>query len=617
MKTILLLFLPLLLSALSHDLKLSSQEISYLEKKKELKLCVDPNWMPYTGIRHGNHIGLAADIFKIIDEKISIPIKLQQSSSWSQTLEFAKEKRCDIIDFATKTPNRENYLIFTTNYLKMPIVIATKNGVPFIDDFKKLKKRIGIVKGYAFAQIIKKDYPNITVVDVKSTEDGLKKVKSGEIFGHIGALSTIAYILQREFTGELKITGKLNETWKMGSAVRKDEPILLSILQKALDSIDETEIDVITNKWIAIRYEKGTDYTLIWQILFIAILIITATLYWTTKLSFLNKQLKLAKEKSDEATKAKANFLANMSHELKTPMNSIVGMSYLLNETKLNDAQANYVHKIEESSNNLLSLINDILDFSKIEARKLKIKKVAFNLLELINNVENMLKLKAHEKDLEFAINYDKAISLHLYGDNLRLSQVLTNLISNAIKFTHKGKVELNIEKIDIKRYRFSVCDTGIGLTQEQIKDIFSSFTQADSSITRKYGGTGLGLAISKELVELMNGKVWVESIFGQGSKFIFEIELEESNKNTIKQQKTLIKDICDIKDARILIDKDKAKELFANLKEAAKKRRPQLCEPILQEFSKYNLDKENQELFDNVNQLIKKYKFDDARKLL
>lgn len=114
-----------------------------------------------------------------------------------------------------------------------------------------------------------------------------------------------------------------------------------------------------------------------------------------------------------------------------------------------------------------------------------------------------------------------------------------------------------------------------------------------------------------------MNGKVWVESTFGQGSKFIFEIELEESNENVIKQEKTVKKDICDIKDARIQIDKDKAKELFANLKEAAKKRRPQLCEPILQEFGKYNLDKENQELFDNVNLLIKKYKFDDARRLL
>lgn len=174
-KFLLLLFLPLLLLAQAQNSELTPKELAYLKEKKEIKLCVDPDWMPYTGIRHKNHIGLSADIFKIIDKKISIPIKLQQTSSWNQTLEYAKDKKCDIIDFAARTPQRSTYLSFTSDYLKLPLVIATKNGVPFIDDFKNLKKRIGIVKGYAFAQKIRKDYPNIRIVEVKSTEDGLKK----------------------------------------------------------------------------------------------------------------------------------------------------------------------------------------------------------------------------------------------------------------------------------------------------------------------------------------------------------------------------------------------------------------------------------------------------------
>ncbi|RLC83707.1 MAG: hypothetical protein DRI37_09900, partial [Chloroflexi bacterium] len=238
-----------------------------------------------------------------------------------------------------------------------------------------------------------------------------------------------------------------------------------------------------------------------------------------------------------------------------------------------------------------------------------------FNLLEVLNNVENLLKLKAQEKGLEFNVLYDKSNSMHLNGDALRISQVLTNLVANAIKFTHEGKVEIILTKMDGDVYRFAILDTGIGLSEEQLKDIFTSFTQADNSITRKYGGTGLGLSISKELVSLMDGKIWVESTLNKGSVFTFQIRLEAS-KTQVEVKNRRLNPVIEQED-KPMMDSLQAKELFTRLKEATKKRRPQLCEPILNEFKKYRLGESDEETFKRAYNLIKKYQFEEARIIL
>ena len=243
------------------------------------------------------------------------------------------------------------------------------------------------------------------------------------------------------------------------------------------------------------------------------------------------KEFEVEKEKAQTATKTKSEFLANMSHEIRTPMNGIIGMSHLALQTKLDDKQKNYIQKIDNSAKSLLGIINDILDFSKIEAGKLSIEKVEFNLFKVIDSVVGIIELKAHEKNLEIIVGYDNDINNKFYGDSLRISQILTNLIVNAVKFTNSGEVGIYVRKVNDNRYRFEVKDTGIGLTKTQQENLFESFSQADGSTTRKYGGTGLGLTISKQLVELMNGKIWVESKENVGSTFIFEIELKSYEK--------------------------------------------------------------------------------------
>ncbi len=535
----LLLLLLFIHGAGAGQLSLTPEERAWLAEHPLIRHAPDPDYAPFEWRdAQGRIVGIAPDYLALVGKKLGIRFETIASDSWKGSLDAVRERRADLVTVATKTPERAEYMRFTTPYATFPNVILMRADTSGQYDLPGLKGRtVAGLAGWAMTGLIEKEHPDIRLQMVGSVREALERVSVGRVDAVLLNLATAGYWIERLKITNLRIAGETRFTYQLSFASRKDWPLLDTLLQKAMAEISDAEQQALFGRWISLRDEgwrPGADFWIAAAGL-ILLLSVVAVLVWNRTLqrrvAESTEELRRAKERAEAADLAKTRFLANMSHEIRTPMNAVIGMCHLMTQTELSDKQRDYMEKIQLGSERLLGLIDNILDLFRLESGQLRLSPVTFYLDDLLEKLAVRLGPEAEDKNIELLFSHTLPPSFAFVGDANRLEQVLFNLIDNAIKFTRAGKVMVEV-KVEAgeghwRGLRFSVADTGIGLSTEEMERLFQPFFQVDASTTRRFGGAGMGLAVSRRLVALMDGHLSVESQPGRGSVFSFRIALE------------------------------------------------------------------------------------------
>jgi len=520
-----------------NSVQLTKDEKKYLDNNK-ITMCIDPNWMPFESFENKEHIGISADYFKLFEQNLGKKIDIIYTENWPKSLEYAKQRKCDLLSLVMETPSRKKFLNFTTPYLNVPLVIATKIEVTFINDIKSLKdKKIGIPKGYAFVELLKTKYPYLNIVEVEHIQDGLEKVSKGKLFGYIGTLASVGYMFQSQFTGELKIAGKFDETWKLGIGVRNDNKTLLNIMEKTVASIDKTGQQSILNNWLAIKYEQKIDYKFLWQVLLVIGIILLFLAYRqyllkknnkdlqiaveekTKELTELNKNLEIRIEKAIEENSQKDRILftqskmasmgemiGNIAHQWRQPL-SIISTAASAMKIKIEmgifepKEEINNLDKLIDATQYLSDTIDDFKNYLKPSKEREE-----FNIKSIIEKNLNMFGKGFSTDNITFILDIE---DITINGSENELLQVIINILNNS-----KDKLnEISDEKKLIfitttqtkEHIKLSFKDNGGGIEKAVLDRIFDAyFTTKHKSI-----GTGLGLYMSYQIIKnSFNGEI-------------------------------------------------------------------------------------------------------------
>ena len=521
---------------LNDSFLLTKEEQSYLTHKKELKICIDPDWMPFEEIRNNKHIGISADYIDIIKNKLNIPITLAPTKTWSESLKYAKEKACDIIPLIVKTQNRQKYLNFTTPYIKLPLVMAGGIEDSFIEDINQFKdKKIGISKDYAFEEILKAKYPQLNFVPVKNLKDGLEQIQKGNISGFIGNLTSIGITIQKDYIGQIKIIAKLDDNLEAGIASRKDEPLLNSILQKALDSIDLKQKEEIYNKWVYVNYQKEISYVFFNKIfaLIIVLIIILVLVYRQYLLKQMNKELykkvEIEMKKNEEKHRisiqqsrmaSMGEMLENIAHQWRQPLSTISVVASgiklkkelnILNDEELDDALSH----IKNATQYLSNTIEDFRNFfskDKISSN-INIRSTINKTIDLVSSTfaKEGITLVRNIQDINFASFENELI------------QVLMNILINA-KDALENKQSQKLIIIKVKQHKnniiITIKDNAGGINEDIIDKIFEPYF----TTKHQFNGTGIGLYMSKLISEKhLDGEIIVRNVSFEFNNTIYQ----------------------------------------------------------------------------------------------
>lgn len=556
----------------SLPLKLTHEELNYLQNKTTINMCVDPDWMPYEKIQNHKHIGIVADYMKEFLKKIDIPLKLIETKNWTESLDYMKNRNCDILSLAMDTKKRREYMNFTKPYVTAPLVLVTKRTVAFISDLKTLKdKKIGLQKDFAYNEIIRHNYPNIEVIDQDHLRTGLKKVERGELFGQVTTHLNVAYAFQEEFYGSLQISGKFDELWKLSVGVRNDDPILLSIFEKLVDSITDESRQKIMNNWVSVKYEKVFDYELFWKVVAFFVFVLLGILYthflqrrYIRKLTRVKDEIQMLNNTLEKKVQVRTQELERSNEELKLKTSELEDLNntldirikkeidnrkkqeqLLIQQSKLaemGEMISMIAHQWRQPLSALSTIIQNIhlrhslgkLDKEYLDNQRLKSNALTEKMSMTIEDFRNFFKpnKEKHHFSIKDAIDQtifliDDSFKSHsikissqilddvtMYGFESELSQVLLNIIKNS-KDAFKGKeienptIVIKAKQIDT-HIKILISDNAGGISESILDKIFEPyFTTKDS-----YNGTGLGLYMSKIIIEQnMKGELKVKNI--------------------------------------------------------------------------------------------------------
>ena len=555
-------------SGAEESISWTEEELLFMEEHPVIRVGVDPEFVPFEFIdSDGEYKGIAADYLAIISEKTGLQFEIEKGLTWPEAFDKAVNGDIDMVPAISMTEERQQYFLFTEPYYHFKRVIVTRDteaDIFGIEDLEGLTVAVQRNSSHHSYLIAHKGI-NLSLYD--SVELALTAVANGTERAYVGNLATSNYLIRSTGLTNLKfIAFEAEKEQAIYMAVRQDWPELISIFNKALDTITQEEKIAINNRWIELVQET-TDYGPLLEIIFLigalGAIVLGVSFFWIQRLrkevkmrEKIQKDLEIAKREADEANEFKSSFMARMSHEIRTPLNAITGMAYLLKKSGLSLTQTMYADRITQASHNMLSIINDILDFSKIEAGKVELEITSFSMDQVLQDVVNIVSYKIEEQKIGFRISKDPQMANWYFGDSKRIEQILLNTLNNAAKFTAQGEVSLDVRLIakenDWYHLSFTVKDTGIGMTEEQVKNLFQPFTQGDNTITRRFGGSGLGLSIVKNLLDMMGGEVQVFSTPNEGSTFIIHLSLEVDREKEQEYMKNMAAN--HFKDLRVLV---------------------------------------------------------------
>lgn len=538
----------LLLSCSKQDI-LDEKEQLWLKNHPQLIVGLLPNSPPYQFINdEGEVSGIFIDYLRIIEDKLDYKFKKVYSSDFSKLLTGTRIGSIDLLVEVQETESRLKYLNFTPPLISHEHVIIVPKDHADVKGIEALKsERIAVVKNYAIKEFLQKQYPDLNYVTKASNLECLRSVSTGSADAFVCQQAVVTYMIDNEGISNLKITGEVGFTNRLSIGSRNSLDTLNIILTKMVQSISSKERQEINNKWLSFTIKPIYLQMKFWLILVSVVLagfLVTLFFNMVLRRSVKMKTIELikAKEMAEESDRLKSAFLANMSHEIRTPMNGILGFTNLLKKPSLTgEKQKHFIDIIDKSGKRMLNIINNIIDISRIESGQMEMLMVDTNINQQIQYLYNFFKPEADAKGLNFRFDNDLPAELAVVKtDKEMLYAILTNLIKNALKYTQRGMVEFGYKKVNdqgVQVLEFFVRDTGIGIPKDRIDPIFKRFIQADIIDKDAYQGAGLGLAISKAYVELLGGRVWLESqeedfinnIKG-GSCFYFTLPYHEVN---------------------------------------------------------------------------------------